>query len=363
MLGERGIQAAAYVRGELVLDAWAGTTGGEHDRPVDRDTLFNVFSVSKGIAVTALHILADRGLLKYDDRVVEYWPEYGVNGKEGTTIRDVLTHRSGAPQMPEGVTPELMCNWEWMVEQVAAAKPFFPPGTQSAYHSTVYGWQVGEIVHRIDPWHRDFNTFVQEEICAPLGINDIYFGVPDGELDRVAQLYTDMPIVVETDPVSVAAKPPQIPYAPEVYGRRDVQQACIAGAGGIMSARGAARVFAMLANGGEIDGVRLLSEELIWKLSEERDRPEQIDAVLAGGGKFPLTMTIGGYWSADLICGTSEHFLCHAGVGGSVGWANLDTGVAGAIAHNRMFERGVMDEGHPYLAIIEAIDNVTRAYA
>jgi hypothetical protein len=84
--------------------------------------------------------------------------------KEATTIRDVLTHRSGAPQMPPGVTAELMCDWDWMVKQVAAAKPAFPPGTRSAYHSIVYGWQVGEIVRRADPRHRGFGHIVGMEL-------------------------------------------------------------------------------------------------------------------------------------------------------------------------------------------------------
>jgi CubicO group peptidase (beta-lactamase class C family) len=161
--------------------AWSSTPGREtadpaSGRAVTASTLFPVFSVTKAVTVTALHIQADRGLLRYDDRVADHWPEYGVNGKESTTIRDALTHRSGAPQMPAGVTPELMCDWDWMVSGVAAQRPAFPPGTRSAYHSHVYGWLIGEIVRRTDPLRRSFGDFVRQEICKPLGIDDLWVG-------------------------------------------------------------------------------------------------------------------------------------------------------------------------------------------
>jgi CubicO group peptidase (beta-lactamase class C family) len=358
-LGEQGIQVAAYVGDELVIDAWAGVADEATGRAVDGDTLFPVFSVTKAITVTALHIQVDRGLLSYSDRVADHWPEYGVNGKGSTTIRDALTHRSGAPQMPPGVTPELMCDWEWMVKGIAAQEPAFPPGTQSAYHSIVYGWLIGEIVRRTDPAGRGLGEFIRAEICEPLGIDDLYLGVPDEALDRVAVLTSNIPDVPETEPLPLSTKPTSVPFGPELYNRRDVAQACLGGAGGIMSARAQSRVFAMLANRGELDGVRLLSEDLLMSLTERRENPDQIDAVMAGGGKIPIDLTVGGYWNSDLIAGTGRHFLCHAGYGSSVGWADLDANVAVSICHNRLFQLPQLDEHHPYGVLRANIDEVT----
>lgn len=358
-LGENGIQVAAYVGDELVIDSWAGVADVDTGRRVEPDTIFPVFSVTKAITVTALHIQVDRGYLKYTDRVADHWPEYGCNGKETTTIRDALTHRSGAPQMPEGVTTELMCDWEWMVKGVAEMTPAFPPGTQSAYHSIVFGWLIGEIVRRTDPQHRGLGQFIRDEICAPLGIDDLYLGVPDEALDRVAVLTTSVPNVPETDPLCIASKPVSVPYSPDTYNQRQVTQACLGGAGGVMSARACARFFAMLANRGELDGVRLLSEDLLMSLTEKRENPDQIDAVMAGGGKIPVDLTVGGYWKSDMIAGTGEHFLCHAGMGSSVGWADLDSHVAVAITHNRMFQLPQMDENHPYFLLRKEIDDIT----
>src|SRR3984893_8134155 len=124
---EVGIQVAAYHRGKLAIDTWGGVADQITGRPVDGDTLFNVYSVTKAVAATALHIQADRGLIDYESPVVRYWPEYGAHGKHKTTVRDVLTHRVCVPQMPDGVTPELMCDWQWMTRAIDELKPSAKP--------------------------------------------------------------------------------------------------------------------------------------------------------------------------------------------------------------------------------------------
>src|ERR1700712_3633451 len=79
---DRGLQVAAYHHGELVVDAWAGVADPATGAQVGPETLFTVYSVSKGITATALHILAERGLVSYDEPIATYWPEFAVNGKE-----------------------------------------------------------------------------------------------------------------------------------------------------------------------------------------------------------------------------------------------------------------------------------------
>ena len=186
--GEIGIQVAAYHRGQLVIDAWGGIADPATGRAVDGDTLFNVFSVTKAVAATAVHIQAEKGLLDYDAPIAEYWPEWGCNGKEQATVRDALTHRTGTPQMPEGTTPESICDWEATVAAIARLSPFFPVGSVPAYQSMSFGWILGEIVRRSDPARRPFGQFIQEELCAPLGIEDLWVGLPDAVEDRVAKL-------------------------------------------------------------------------------------------------------------------------------------------------------------------------------
>ncbi len=357
-LGEVGIQAAAYRGNELVVDGWAGVCDAESGIPVQAETLFPVFSVTKAVAVTALHMQVDRGFLNYEDKVAEHWPEYGVNGKEETTVRDALTHRSGAPQMPRGVTPELQADWDWMVEQVAAETPMFPPAERSAYNSIVFGWLIGEIVRRTDPAHRDFGRFVREEICQPLGIEDLWLGVPAEHLPRVAKLSTVIPEVVEDDPVGIAARPPAVALTPAIYNLPIVSQTTLGGSGGIMSARGLARFWAMIANLGELDGVRLLSADMVRSFVEHRANTYEMDAVWQPFDG-PLDLSIGGYWRSDTVAGSSPGLLCHTGQGGCIGWADIETGVSGAIVHNRMFPLAPLTEDHPFNAIRQVIERAT----
>jgi CubicO group peptidase (beta-lactamase class C family) len=174
--GEMGIQAAAFLQDELIIDEWIGVADPTAGREVTGDTLFIPYSVTKAVVAVALHIQAERGLVEYEAPVTRYWKEYGANGKEKTTVRDALTHRAGVPQMPDNVTPELMCDWDWMVEQIAKFEPMYPPGTTNAYHCLVWGWIIGEVVRRTDPDRRDLGQFIRQEICEPLDIQDLYLG-------------------------------------------------------------------------------------------------------------------------------------------------------------------------------------------
>ena len=170
--GEVGIQVAAYLDGKLVVDLWDGIANATTGRKVKPDTLFHVFSVTKAMAAVALHIQVDRGLVDYEAPVARYWPEFGKHGKEKIAIYDILTHRAGIPQMPVGVTPELMCDWDWMVGQIAEMRPLFEPGTRCVIMGYIFGWIVGEVVQRTDPKGRTFQEFFQEEICLPLGVDN-----------------------------------------------------------------------------------------------------------------------------------------------------------------------------------------------
>src|SRR4051812_46626931 len=187
---EVGLQVAAYLDGQLVVDAWAGLADQGTQRPVDGDTLFMLSSTTKGITATCAHVLADHGKLNYDQPVAYYWPEFGAHGKDRVTVRDVLAQRSGVPQTPVGYTPEWLADWDRMCRGIADLTPLFEPSIRTAYASLTFGNMVGEIIRRIDG--RPISQFLREEICAPLGL-DIYFGVPDEQLARVATLIDGPP--------------------------------------------------------------------------------------------------------------------------------------------------------------------------
>jgi CubicO group peptidase (beta-lactamase class C family) len=256
---EIGLQVAAYVDGELAIDAWAGMADPSAGKPVDGDTLFMLSSTTKGVTATCMHLCVEKHRLSYDMPIVDVWPEFGAHGKERATLRHALTHQTGVPQTPVGYTPEWLSDWDRMCSGIADLTPMFPIGQRTAYHSLNYGYINGEILRRVDG--RPIAQFLQDEICKPLRINGAYLGVPDSELSRVAVLTDGPPAPADYDARMVGE--PAGSHVAEAFNRRAVVQAAVPGSGGLFSARGLARHYAMLANWGELDGVRVLPEARI----------------------------------------------------------------------------------------------------
>ncbi len=326
---QRGIQAAAYLHGELVVDAWAGMADPAAGRPVAGDTLFTVYSAGKVILSTCVHLLAERGLLDYDAPVAQYWPEFAANGKAGVTVRHALTHRAGIPYLPPGTTPEALCDWEGMCVAVAALTPLWEPGTRLGYHAATFGWILGEVVRRVDG--RPFGQFVQEEICAPLDLDgQLYFGIPDAAEPRVAT-------------AELLAPPPTVPPAPDapdqqampewmrrIFNRPDVRRACFPAAGGLMTARALARHYAALIGAG-VGGVRLLPPERV--VAATVPLPDEPDIVWGIKAAKALGYLLGGpeLDAFPALVGRRHSAFGFPGIGGNIGYADPEYGLAVAI--------------------------------
>ena len=337
---EIGIQICAWQGEEQIVDCWAGVADAATGRPVDADTLFNVFSVSKAVSATAVHIQVERGLIDYDSPVAAYWPEFAQAGKSDVLVRHVLSHVSGVLRMPPDVTPERMTDWDWMCRRIAEMPGAYPSGSRSSYQSMTFGWLVGEMVRRTDPKRRPFGQFVREEIAEPLGATDLWLGIPDAAEPRVATLDAVAVYVAPDGNMMREAQPTIVDLMPDPFERPDVRRACIPAVGGIFNARSEARFWAMLANGGQLNGVRLLSEERVGSFAAPRPHFEDADPVF-----FGMVVPIGwaGYWlgggeNPPVAAPRTMRALCHPGMGGSIGWADPDLKLAVAFCHNRMFD-------------------------
>lgn len=329
---EIGLQVAAYINGELAVDAWSGVANQDSGQMVDGDTLFTSWSTTKGFVATCLHILADRGQVGYDTPIATYWPAFGARGKANATVRHVLTHSTGVPHMPNGITPAMMADWDAMCAAIAALEPLWEPGSTVCYHAWTFGWIVGELVRRIDG--RPIAQFAQEELCQPLGIADFYLGIPDAVEWRVAPL-TEAPSEPPTNELALRVMPPQLTSA-AVVNRPDFRRASIPGGGGIMSARAIARHYAMLAQGGELDGVRILSTErcrLIGALHAYS--PDARSGISRRRG---LGYALGGdpQRGGDSAMGRGGSEFGHAGNGGSLGFADPARRLSFGLTKNRM---------------------------
>jgi CubicO group peptidase (beta-lactamase class C family) len=355
--GEVGVQVAAYLGDRMIVDAWVGTADPSDDRPVDGDTLFPCFSVAKGGTALAVHLQAERGFVDYDAPIARYWPEFAANGKDEATVAHVLSHRLGLPQMPAGITPERLGDWDWIVSRLAEMEPLYPPGTVNSYLSLTFGWVLGEIVQRTDPLHRPFGQFVQDEICRPLSIDSMWLGAPVDELRRGARLEAGP--VAEPSPERAAMRERVVPSAigltPDVYNRTDVRQACVPATGLLANARSLARMFALLAGGGALGALRLLDASRVRTFATRRPDYDELDRT-----NFSV-MPVGamGYWLSDPCAPAAPGAFCSVGAGGAVAWADLGTGLAGAVCHNRMFS-GVPADEHPLAPIAEAIRAVAQ---
>ncbi len=332
---EIGIQVAAYHRGRQVVEAVAGRMA-DGGAAADSEAIFPIFSVIKGIIAVAAHVQAERGLLDIDAPIASYWPEFAAHGKDRTSLRDVFSHRAGVPHMPEDTTLEHAGDWQWMTAAIANLVPLHPPGTESFYHGMTYGWLIGEAVRRTDPQRRPFEMFLREEVLAPLGADSLFLAVPDAVRDRVATLSGRAypPEIPDGTPLRIGI-PAAVDLQPEIFNRPDVQRAVIPAVGAYGNADSVARVFAMLAEGGALDGTRLLSEDRVRALAVPRPNSDAPDPFLGG----PARLSEGGYMlgGARPAVGSRTDTLFSIGAGGSIAWADRHDRLAVAITHNLMY--------------------------
>ena len=337
-----GLQVAAYKDGELVVDAWAGTIGPGDDRPIGRDSLFCSYSTTKGVAAAALHLLADRGAVEYDAPVVRYWPAFAASGKGEITVAQAMSHQAGLHATPVP-TRAFVLDWQRGLDYVADLAPAWTPGTATGYHALTYGWIVGGIVQGATGRH--IKDVIREEIARPLGIADeLYVGIPDGVEKRLTTLQQPPPLAPGV-PDPVASLPPDHDYFKAMplntgmdFNDLDLRQACLPSANGHFTARALARLYGALANGGEIDGVRLVPKERIAAM--HRVQTELPDRVLFGL-RIPKAIGFwtGGRWAPGGVAsfmGARRTAFGHPGRGGSAAWADPDVGLSVAITLNKL---------------------------
>jgi len=180
---ELGAAAAAWVDGELVVNLWAGTADAAGARPWREDTLATVLSGTKGLISTCVHQLVERGEVDLHAPVARYWPEFGQAGKEGITLAMVMSHRSGVIGPRIRMSWEEVADWDFVCEQLAAAQPWWEPGTAQGYHATTFGFILGEVLRRVTGCTA--GHYLRTEIAQPIGA-DIHIGVSRPEQHRCA---------------------------------------------------------------------------------------------------------------------------------------------------------------------------------
>lgn len=188
---EVGAAVAVWVEGDLVVNLWGGSADAAGTRPWQQDTLSVVLSGTKGLTSTCVHQLADRGELDLQAPVAHYWPEFGQADKEAITLAMVMSHRSGVIGPRRRLSWEQVADWDFVCDQLAAAEPWWQPGTAQGYHAVSFGFILGEVVRRVTG--RTMAHYLRTEIAEPLGI-DVHIGLPAGEHHRCAEMVNNSQI-------------------------------------------------------------------------------------------------------------------------------------------------------------------------
>ena len=173
------------MNGETLVDLWGGMANPETNDPWREDTISIVFSCSKAATALCAHILIDRGELKPEALVSEYWPEFARNGKEKTTVRMMLNHESALPTLRDPVRPGGFTDWDYMIQRLEDEEAFWEPGTRNGYHMINFGWTVGELVRRVSG--KSLGTFFREEVAEKTGAR-FWLGLPESEDVHIAPI-------------------------------------------------------------------------------------------------------------------------------------------------------------------------------
>lgn len=349
--GDCGGSFALYVDGECVVDLWGGIADPETGRLWERDTIGIVYSVTKGATSILTSLLSQRGQLDLDATVASVWPEFGANGKDSITIRQLLSHQAGLPALDGSFTRDQLIATEPVVTALAAQAPLWEPGTKHGYHALTFGWLVGELVKRATG--QSVGSLFASEIAAPLGL-DFHIGLPASEHGRVAPLIDSRPpdpavieaipdpdvkafvkhmIATMTDPTSLLARvlssngglptPHAASWnAPEIYSMEQPA------ANGITNARSLARLYGACV--AEVDGVRLLDDATLDDVTAEQ-----------AGGPDEVTLAPNRFGTGFMLPSASLALLSdasfgHMGAGGALGFADRNHRVGFGYVQNQL---------------------------
>ncbi len=377
--GEVGAAVSVIAGGRRVIDLWGGTARVDTGAPWQKDTIVHVWSCTKGATALCAHILAARGLLDLDALVTDYWPEYGQNGKGGTTVAMLLSHQAGVPAIREPLPPGAFYDTEFMTETLAAEAPFWEPGTRHGYHALTFGFLVGELVRRVSG--KSLGEFFRDEIADRFDI-DFSMGLADSQVGRLAPIIPADPpappfpnylLAALTDPTSIQAliffNSGGFLNPGEAESAAARAQTEIGASGGFTNARALARMYHLL-----VDprlALPLVGRSGLVRMSRVHsagfDQFGLIHSRFALGYVKSIDNRLGtpGNQDSDIV---SEDAFHHSGFGGSIGLADPRAGFSLGYVMNKQGQgtlfnprgQSLVDATYQSLGYTEVAGNFVR---
>jgi len=323
--------------GEVVIDrslGWARGVGPGEPKGAERvpntpKTPHVIFSTSKAITATVVHLLDQQGKLHIGDRVAEYIPEYARHGKEAITIAHVLSHRGGVPNLPgEVLDLENVGDRDLIVGVLCDATPSSRAGSTLAYHAISGGFILGEIVHRVTG--KPIDEVLAEEILEPLGFRWMNYGVKPEDLGAVARsYYTGAPVMPPVSNLLKRALGASVGEVTEVSNAPEFLGATIPAGNTVTTANELSRFFELLRCGGELDGKRILEPRTLRRALTEHSHLE-IDYTLGFPTRFSLGFMLGAQY-LSLFGPDTEMAFGHLGFTNIIAWADPERAISGAL--------------------------------
>jgi CubicO group peptidase (beta-lactamase class C family) len=335
---EIGEIVSVIVNGKTVVDLWGGYKDRARTSPWERNTLVCMFSVGKPVAVLAVLMLADRGRIGLDKPVAYYWPEFGQAGKDKITVQQMVSHLAAIPGAFQAKKGDAY-DWPKMVRAIEAQEPLWEPGTQGCYHTFTMGYLCGELVRRVTG--KTLGQFVREEISLPLNM-DFHFGMSTADQRRCAEI-EEAPgcPVMDTirDSTTLIGRcwmPLPLIDREEDFNTEQYRATEMASFNGHGTARGVARLFAALARGGKLDGVRLLSQSMTDDALTEQW--QQTDAL-----GLSCRVSMGFMLRNDALVPYNDNprSFGHIGLGGALAFGDPDAKLGFSFCGNRMATVGM----------------------
>ena len=369
-----GAGCAVYYKGREVVSLWGGSASSDGEREFTESTLCNGFSATKGLAALALAKLVDMGLLRYQDKVVKYWPEFGAHGKEDCTVAMLASHQAGLcacrdyePSIKDFLVPGKIA------KDLAAQEPFWKPGMGSGYHAQTLGFLIGELVIRVTGL--TIGQFFQRHIAEPFGI-DAFIGLPEHLEGRAAEMgfFQDENAAqpshsgggdgssgssmyfLENDLQKKCFEPS--PFA--VINSRKWRAAELASINGQISAKAMARMYGALATPScSLEGKQVIApavREQLIHISRANDE----DKVLGAHMRWAQGMMRNPAEFGSL--GPNPNSFGHPGFGGQEAFADPDRQLAFSFVHNGLIIGLHLTRHLPLVEVVyECVDRLEKA--
>jgi CubicO group peptidase (beta-lactamase class C family) len=282
--------------GKVVLDrslGWARGGGPVDARGSDRvvatpDTPFCIFSASKAVTATVMHLLAERDVVHLDDRVTDYLPEFAGGGRDAITIGQVLSHRAGIPQLPRDVMDlERLEDPERILEAIPRLRSVHRPGAAVAYHTVSGGFVLGEVVRRATG--KDIRAVLAETVLDPLGFRWMNYGVAPQDVPLVGLAYpTGPPLLPPASTLLTRALGMPFDELTSLSNDPRLLTGIVPAGNVVATANEMARFMDLLRAGGTLDGVHVMNPRTIRRAVIETSY-HQFDRTLG----FPLRYSHG----------------------------------------------------------------------